>query len=293
MSIQTILEQAKADWTVSKHPLLGPEGQITPGYGIFRDDTKECLSVVGSKYHPTQNRAIAEMLFEAANENNIKIERAGMLGNGQKVYFQISLPDVRIGGSDSKRFLTALNSHDGSAPIGFGATNVVVSCANTFFAALRDLHRVRHTLNSGTRLAEITKKMKDSLSQEEHLIDTFIKMSQVSVPSDKITDEFLLSIIGGDEDSGRTKNRIKAVRAAMVPEFETHGQTAYGVFNAITRYTNHLMTYKDLEAKRNSIMSGTAFRVNQLAFDTISQAFILPEPTYHFVGMGPSDGESF
>jgi len=41
MSVQQILTQAKADWTVTKHPLLGPEGQITPGYGIFRVDTKE------------------------------------------------------------------------------------------------------------------------------------------------------------------------------------------------------------------------------------------------------------
>lgn len=74
MSVQEILTQAKADWTVTKHPLLGPEGQITPGFGIFRNDNQECLGVVGSKYTPTQNSHMAEVLMEAAGRNNVKIE---------------------------------------------------------------------------------------------------------------------------------------------------------------------------------------------------------------------------
>lgn len=285
-NIVEILDQAKANWTVSKHPLLGPDGQITPGYGIFRDDTKECLSVVGSKYHPTQNHQILEVLMEAAGKNNVKVERAGMLGHGNKVYFQIGLPDVKIGGSDSKRFLTALNSHDGSAPIGFGATNVVVVCANTFFAALRDLTRVKHTINSGVRINEIMLKMKSSLDQEERMIETMLEMSKTTISKDKITDEFLLSIIGGDEETTRTKNRLANIRAVMTPEFETHGETAYALFNTVTRYTNHILNYKDIEAKRTSLMSGAAFRTNQQAFDLISQQYLTPSAkTYHFVGL--------
>ena len=285
MSVQQILTQAKADWTVTKHPLLGPEGQITPGYGIFRDDTKECLGVVGSKYTPTQNSHMAEILMEAAGRNNVKIERAGMLGHGHKVYFQISLPDVRIGGSDSKRFLTALNSHDGSAPIGFGATNVVVVCANTYFAAMRDMTRIKHTANSGIRLQEIMAKMKTSLDQEERMIERMIEMSNTTISKDAITDDFLISIIGGDDETSRTKNRLAMVKSALVPEYSNHGETAYAVFNAITRYTNHMISYKDVEAKRNALMSGVGFRTNQKAFDIIEETFLAPPKTYHLVGV--------
>jgi phage/plasmid-like protein (TIGR03299 family) len=285
MSVEQILTQAKANWTVSKHPLLGPDGQVTPGFGIFRDDTKECLSVVGRKYHPTQNAHIAEVLMEAAGRHNVKVERAGMLGNGNKVYFQISLPDVTIGGSDSKRFLTALNSHDGSAPIGFGATNVVVVCSNTYFAALRDLSRVKHTINSGVRLNEIMEKMKFSLDQEERMIERMIEMSNTTISKDAITDDFLISIIGGDEEITRTKNRLAMVKAALVPEYNNHGETAYALFNGITRYTNHMINYKDIEAKRNALMSGVAFRTNQTAFDIITDKFLSAPRTYHFAGL--------
>lgn len=286
MSVNQILQQANADWTVSKQSLFGPEGQPTQGFGIFRDDTKECLGIVGSKYHPTQNHEIAEVLYHAAGSQNLEISRAGMLGRGHKVYFQLALPDVRIGGSDSKRFLTALTSHDGSAPIGFGTTNVVVICANTFYKALRDLERVRHTINSTQRINIIANQLRNSVFQEEQLIETMIQMSKTTVP-DKIDDEFLLSIIGGDEEFTRTKNRLNNLRAAMTTEYNSHGQTAYGLFNAITRYTNHMLTYKDVEAKRNALMSGVAFRTNQKGFDQIYAKFVEPtiDKTYHLMGV--------
>jgi phage/plasmid-like protein (TIGR03299 family) len=288
MSVEQILAEANANWTVSKESLFGPNGEPTQGFGIFRNDTNRCLGIVGSKYHPTQNREIAETLYEAAGQQNLKIARAGMLGNGQKVYFQLGLPDVRIGGSDSKRFLTALTSHDGSAPIGFGTTNVVVVCANTFFSALKDMQRVRHTANSAAKISLISDQLRNSVFQEEALIDVMMQMSKTTIPS-TITDEFLLSIIGGDEEFSRTKNRLNNLRTAMTTEYNTHGETAYGLFNAVTRYTNHMLTYKDVEAKRNALMSGVAFKTNQRGFDTIYQEFVAPtiDKSYHLVGVEP------
>jgi hypothetical protein len=76
----------------------------------------------------------------------------------------------------------------------------------------------------------------------------------------------------------------------MTNEFNTHGETAYGLFNAVTRYTNHMLTYKDIEAKRNALMSGIAFRTNQKGFDTIYREFVDPtiDKTYHLVGLEPA-----
>jgi hypothetical protein len=46
------------------------------------------------------------------------------------------LPAEIIGRSEVKRWLTCLNSHDGSTSVGFGSSNTVVVCQNTFFRAL-------------------------------------------------------------------------------------------------------------------------------------------------------------
>jgi phage/plasmid-like protein (TIGR03299 family) len=284
MSIQQILTDSKTNWTVSKLPLYGPGGEPTPAYGVFRTDTNNCLGVVGDRYSITQNAEVLELLFEAAAQVNVNIERGGILKGGAKVYYQLGLQDVTIGGSPSKRFLTALTSHDGSSPIGFGATNVVVVCANTFFSALKDVQKVRHTTNSRLKLNEIIGQLRNSMAQEEQMVEHLMMLSKVNIP-EAVTDELLLQIIGGDEDTTRTKNRLAAIRSAIVPEFATHGNTAYGLFNAVTRYTNHLINYPDIEAKRNSLMTGVAFKTNTKALEVITDTFTgtITVPEYHIM----------
>jgi hypothetical protein len=59
----------------------------------------------------------------------------------------------------------------------------------------------------------------------------------------------------------------------MIPEFNTHGETAYGLFNAVTRFTNHVVTYKDVDTKRKALMFGTAARINENALKLIESTY--------------------
>ena len=272
MNKEQLLESSRTNWTVAKKPLFGPEGEVTPAYGVFREDTNQCLGVVGSKYVPTQNEEILDLLLEAAARVNINGERGGFLGNGQKVYYQFPLNDVTIGGSSNKRFLTALTSHDGSAPIGFGATNVTIVCCNTFYMALRDSQRVRHTKNSRERLNVIISQLQNSLTQEEQFIEKLIELSKIRIP-EVVTDEFILNIIGGDGEATRGKNRINDFRQAISIEYENHENTAYALFNATTRFTNYMMGHKSIEAKRESLIHGTAYNINNRGLELISETF--------------------
>ncbi len=272
MNKQQLLESSRTNWTVAKKSLFGPEGEPTGAFGVFREDNNACLGIVGSKYVPTQNEEILDMLLEAAAQVNIEGERGGYLGNGQRVYYQFPLADVQIGGSYNKRYLTALTSHDGTSPIGFGATNVTVVCANTFFMALRDTQRVRHTKNSHGRLTRIVSQLRNSLTQEEQLIEKLIQLSKINVP-ETVTDEFILNIIGGDIDKSRGKNRVNDFRRSITTEYETHGNTAYALFNATTRFTNYMMSHKSLETKRESLIHGSAYAINNKGLALISETY--------------------
>lgn len=272
MNKEQLLISSGTNWTVEKKALFGPDAEPTPAYGIFRNDTNKCLGIVGSKYVPTQNEEILDLLLEAAVRVNISGERGGILGDGQKVYYQFPLTDVTIGGSDNKRYLTALTSHDGSAPMGFGATNVTIVCSNTFYMALRDSQRVRHTKNSHGKLTLIISQLQSSLTQEEQFIEKLIELSKINVP-EVVNDEFILNIIGGDGDSGRTKNRIIDFRTAITKEYETHGNTAYALFNATTRFTNYMMGHKSIESKRESLIHGTAYNINNKGLELISETY--------------------
>ena len=272
MNKEQLLESSRTNWTVTKKALFGPDGELTPAYGVFREDNNDCLGVVGSKYVPTQNAEILDMLLEAAARVNISGERGGFLGNGQKVYYQFPLVDVQIGGSYNKRFLTALTSHDGSAPMGFGTTNVTVVCSNTFYMALRDSQRVRHTKNSHERLGLIISQLQNSLTQEEQFIEKLMELSKIYIP-EAVTDEFIISIIGGDGEASRGKNRISDFRTALTTEYDTHENTAYALFNATTRFTNYMMGHKSIESKRESLIHGTAYNINNRGLELISETY--------------------
>lgn len=282
MNKEQLLSASQTDWTVEKRPLFGPNGEPTTGYGIFRQDNDRCLGLVGSKYTITQNHEVVEMLMDAAGSVNIPAVRGGCLGMGERIYYQFQLPEVTIGGSKNLRYLTGLTAHDGLTKIGFGATNVVVICQNTFFQAFKDCEAVKHTPNHKERLAGIINSLRASMFAEEQTIQRMIQMSNTVVPS-KIDDDFLFEIIGGHLESTRSTNRLNDLKAAMSTEYAAHGESAYGLFNAVTRFTNHMTPYKDIDTKRKALMFGAGARINQRAFDIIENKFVKSRPVEVYI----------
>jgi hypothetical protein len=138
--------------------------------------------------------------------------------------------------------------------------------------ALRDSQRVRHTKNSHGRLAIIISQLQSSLTQEEQFIEKLVELSKINVP-ETVSDEFILNIIGGDVANSRGKNRVNDFKRAITTEYETHGNTAYALFNATTRFTNYMMSHKSVEAKRESLIHGSAYTINNKGLELISETY--------------------
>jgi hypothetical protein len=267
------LTDTKTNWTVSKRALFDQNNNPSGGYGIYRDDTNSCLGLAKERYTPIQNSELLDLLLEATSDLNIVTQGGGVIENGKKIYYQFPLEDVTIGASTTKRFITALSSHDGSSPLGFGATNVNVYCANTFFRAMKEMSKVKHTSSYKDKVQPIIENLRASLMEEQTLIDNLQALSGISVGG-TIEDDFLLSIIGGDSESTKTKNRLDLVKSAINIESNVHGNNFFSVFNGITRYTNHLTNYSSIDAKRKSIVYGTAYQINNNAYDKIVENFL-------------------
>jgi hypothetical protein len=267
------LNQTKTNWTVSKRPLFDANNNSSGAYGIYRDDTNLCLGLAKDRYAIIQNSEVLDLLMEATSEVGIESQGGGIIDQGKKIYYQFPLSDVTIGASTTKRYITALSSHDGSSTIGFGATNVNVYCSNTFFRAMQELSRVKHTTSYKEKLKPIIENLKSSLIEEQTVIDNLTILSQTYITGN-LDDDFLLKIIGGDSESTRTKNRLDLVKSAISIEENVHGHNYFSVFNGITRFTNHLFNYKDLDAKRKSIVYGTGYTINNNAYEELVENFI-------------------
>lgn len=122
-----LLEQTASNWTVNKLPLASQEGLPTESFGIFRNDNNLWLGTIGKQYEPIQNFEIAETLIATTDEIS-NSHKGGLLNNGKKVFYQTEIDPVAIDKDEVKRYLTILNSHDGSSSIGFGFSNTVVVC---------------------------------------------------------------------------------------------------------------------------------------------------------------------
>jgi hypothetical protein len=278
MNKQDFLRDTKTNFTVQKRALFDQDNNPSGGYGVYRTDTNSCLGLVGEKYTIFQNEEMLDMLIEASTNVQIQAQSGGIIENGKKIYYQFPLQDMQIGNSTTKRFITALTSHDGSSPIGFGITNVNVYCSNTFYRAMREMSKVKHTTSYRDSLNKIVENLRGVLLEEQLITDNLIGLSNVSIPT-RIDDDFLMAIIGGSEESTRSKNRLDSLKSAISIEENIHGNNLFSLFNGVTRFTNHLTNYRDLDAKRKSIVYGTGYNINNRAYDMLVDNFLKAEDT--------------
>ena len=273
------LQNTGTNWTVSKEPLTATKitdnGIIqlpTETFGIFRSDNNGWLGSVGNRYEAMQNHELADTIVGIQDRFGGKI-RGGTIQDGKKIYYQLSLADQQVGTDTLKRFITCLNSHDGSSSIGFGSTNTVVSCSNMFHRAMRDLSKFRHTASASERLALAVTEFKNAMDADEALMDRFKRFTEVELDP-TILERVMSNIFNVDMQAKQSKtstrkiNQIATFEQALTKETSEKGSTLWGLFNAVTYYTNHLEKGK---ADEHHLMFGSGYKKNLKAFNIINQ----------------------
>jgi hypothetical protein len=293
------LESTGLNWTVTKEPLVsGIDGKKSTSYGLFRQDPpgretandKLHLFTVTKTYTPLQNYEVAQALIEATESVGMKTTRGGQLNGGKNIYLQAELPDEFIGRSALKRWITGLNTH-GSKSAAFGSTDTVVVCENTFYKAFGELTKFRHTASIQERVQEFVDGIKEALGQESRKIKVYKAMENTplkeSIFAGIMENVFDVKIDTKMEDvSTRQKNKLKTISEAIETEINLEGATLWGLFNGVTRYTNHVAGQKNKvktpEELLTYLMVGEGYETNLKAYQTIhnwlvDQKIIEPE----------------
>jgi hypothetical protein len=273
-----LLNKHNLAWSVTSEPLVSTSGKPTNKVGLFRSDNGAHIGTHTSKYHPCQNSEIAKMLIYAASpieELNLQGSRGGIFQYGKKVYFQIPLPKVRIGNADVERRLTAVNSHDGTIAVALGTTQTVISCQNSFYAAYKssNMSRVNHTSTMQSKLQKLTQTLRDTIERDYRQVEHFQRMHETQISEGIVNDlrRELFKFETTDDLPTRKENRLAKFDNALQVEFAEQGYNAWGLFNAVTRYTNHMMrptnTY---DGKLANIVIGSGATMNNQAYSYIT-----------------------
>lgn len=272
-----LLNDTNTTWSVQKKPLTCPDGFPTESFGIYRKDNNKWLGTVGKQYELMQNSTLAENIIEASMDISEKF-RGGELYGGKKVYYQAQLTDTQIANDTIKRYVTALNSHDGSSSIGFGFTNQVVVCQNTFHIAMKDVSKFRHTATAHQRVELARQEINKMLKIENGLMDNYKRMADAKINT-AVVKRVISDLFSFPEDdfdketkdfSTRKVNDLSKFNEILESELESHGKTLWGLFNAVTWKTNHqdVKLGKSLE----NVMIGSGYRKNLNAYNIIVDA---------------------
>lgn len=304
------IKYAGLDFEVVKSPLytlgagasIGNDGEIKEAgnillpdnFATMRTDTNQIFGVVGKEYQIVQN-ADAFSFFDAivGGGDGILYETAGALGNGERIFITAKLPDyIRVGSGDdvTEKYIFLTTSHDGTGSITAAFTPVRIVCQNTLNAALGNMSnvvRIRHTSGAKQRLENAHKVMglANQLSNQlEGIFNQWVKVSICDAEVKKLIQlalcpnkETLDALKKGADDELSTvfKNTVEdAFSYAMMADTQqmnTTKGTLFGAYNAVTGYFQNVRSYKDDEAKLQSIvMGGTAQNKAQKAFDLCS-----------------------
>jgi len=285
-----ILEKTGTNWTAKKINLIADtEERIkTDSYGIFRSDNNGWLGTVKERYTPTQNAFLVETLVDATSSLDLELTNGGILKNGSKVFYQMALPNEYIGKSVIKRNITAINSHDGSTAVAFGSTNTVVVCQNTFFRAYREMEKIKHTVSSTNRITEMANNLKMTIDLDLLMMDNFKRMADIEMKDEHI-ENLIKKLFNKDlnkdmsQISTRAKNQIQTFADNLTTEINLEGKTLWGLFNAVTRYTNHEAAPKDEQKKLDYLMNGSGLMLSNMAYDQLINEINKNVAEYHFI----------
>ena len=285
-----VLTATGLNWSVRKESLMTQSGIIIPdNYGAIRSDNNGYIGIVGERYEHLQNSELVSIAYDSGKEvfstdlqlshpwNNS--ETLGSFGNmgggslkgGSRVFVQLELPNLYIGKSGIKRYITLTNSHDGSMSLGFGTSNQVICCQNTFNIANKDVSKIRHTASMQQRIDEAVQSLRKVLQFEDKQMEVFETASnrrfEKSHISDIVKAVFSKGVDSKKNDvSTRTQNQMGAFANDINKSIDEQGETLWALFNAVTRYTNHTTKNKD---KDYALMFGNEADINQRAYDTM------------------------
>jgi hypothetical protein len=271
-----LLNETGLAWEVKKKPLfaLNEAGINVPtkAYGIFKGDKH--LGTTGERYEPFQNYQLAETIINATERLNLPKLRGGSLCDDTKIYLQAELQSDTIGKSEIKRYITALNSHNGTSAIGFGSSNTVVVCQNTFYMAYKELTKFKHTINAESRVKDAVELLKLTLINDEMLMEDFKVMANKPL-NDEIVERVIRNLfkveknMKQDDVSTRKVNQLSEFGTAIHTSIEEQGSTIWALFNGVTRYTNHITAPTDANDKLSYLMDGSGYQKNLIGFNTI------------------------
>lgn len=297
---------AKLDWDPMEAPITGiiepPGGKpfrkpFPTHKAIIRDDNHSLLGIVTSKYKPVKNRELVEFIYELADSSNVKVESAGSIHNGKRVWFLLKAPTMFDLPGDDKvaPYVLVSNGHDGGTSLYVQATTIRVVCNNTLgfatYSAEDEVQRgmavaYRHSGSIMDRIGDAKEALKYALTDLEEFKEIAQEMAETKMTEEQMK-EFFLEVYAETwgmpptnptnkkEEAARKRAEVKIAKwivnasEGAGADLKSSKGTVWGALNALTLWSDHERQTKNVEdvfGRTNSKLfgSGADFKTTAL-----------------------------
>ena len=298
--VQEILVQNGLDFRIEKLPMIGNlfignDENGLPMYksiksdyfGLYNTKSGNIINQVKASYEVSQNDEIIELVLEGMKpfEDTLKVTKAGSLNDGRKTFVQLGIEGMsKVGTENIKRYVTIIDSNDGSTSLSVGIGELVMSCQNQFFKFYKDSQsKYRHTAALRQRILELPYLIEKTLLESIRLTETYEKWQSTEI-SRNLSNELVKSLLGFDrlmsikkesELSTKSLNYMESLYSHIEKEMNQKGDNLFGLFSGVTSWTTHEKSAPKRENGRlESLMIGTNNRTNNDAFSWTEKKYL-------------------
>lgn len=292
-SVDDMLEKAKLDWTISKHPLHyskkgvenEPDSTVDDYFSLVRNTDGKCLDVVGKQYRPVQNKEAFKFFNEFVKAGKAKMETAGSLRGGRYVWGLANLQtSFKLeGGDEVKGYLLVASPHESGKALIIKFTTIRVVCNNTLTLALKNggnefrmAHRCEFDDSTRERAKEVlgiareqmdefeknARKLKKLKLGEKDIIEVLANVYQPHISMKELNADF----------DKRSKPSLKRVMDVLVNAPGADPKTGWGVLNAVTYYADHVASRTADKRMTNSWFGKTGHHKEMVLTDLLKLA---------------------
>jgi hypothetical protein len=282
--VNEILTNHGLDFQIEKQPLTitNSKGELltTNYFGLINTKSNEVINTVKDSYTVSQNADIVQLMLEGMEPfgSQLSVSKAGALNGGRKVFLQLEVEGFsRVGDDMVKRYVTLIDSNDGSTSLSIGFGDFCMRCSNQFYKFYKKGEaKFRHTESMQGKIKTIPTLIQTSLNESLRQIETYNKMASTSISkslADKMVkhlldyDRVLTSVEKQSLLSTRSINIMDKLYADIETEFKEVGQNMWGLLGGVTRFTTHNQSIpkRDNGRMESLLINGSGYKMNQKA----------------------------
>jgi hypothetical protein len=256
-------------------------------FSIYKSTGGYCLGTVGKVFEPMQPYEFLNNIVETVKDYGAELDLDTLTFTeycgGSRIEFRIEIEPIRFENAldriknsgkslkelneddldITKLFLTFTTSYNGSKPNVISLYTERLRCTNGMVANnLEGTLRGKNTMNGKLNILSYGEEVAKIINGTKDFKEKMIELDMIKLNKKQIED-LKLKIFGFNAESElakvykktrpeKTQNEIllEKIDASIKLEFHRTGQTAFGLLQGITHYTNHVANKKEGKQKQ-------------------------------------------